>query len=193
MEFDNINNFHHMISITPTEGKPFEDYVNRIRAASRELKQYKNLFISIRTQVLYYARKFFPDKIYNNDYLQKNESTFFTDFNLIIGSAIVPSYNQFILEMNVMNYSKNNSSNRRYNNQQSANFRATVYFDASNNSGNTSTKPQQQNQRTITSQNLNKFNRPKYKKRGFIYNKNKKSQRIYGIAYDPDTQLGQIN
>ena len=63
-----------------------------------------------------------------------------------------------------MNYSKNNSSNRRYNNQQSANFRATVYFDASNNSGNTSTKPQQQNQRTITSQNLNKFNRPKYKK-----------------------------
>lgn len=168
MEFDNINNFHHMISITPTEGKPFEDYVNRIRAASRELKQYKNLFISIRTQVLYYARKFFPDKIYNNDYLQKNESTFFTDINLIIGSAIVPSYNQFILEMNVMNYSKNNSSNRRYNNQQSANFRATVYFDASNNSGNTSTKPQQQNQRTITSQNLNKFNRPKYKKRGFI-------------------------
>lgn len=97
LEFDNINNFHHMISITPTEGKPFEDYVNRIRAASRELKQYKNLFISIRTQVLYYARKFFPDKIYNNDYLQKNESTFFTDINLIIGSAIVPSYNQFIL------------------------------------------------------------------------------------------------
>ena len=215
LEVGNANAQVELFKIIPIPGQTVGDFIDAIQGKYRQLKQYNNGFVSVRAHVFSHLHKYFPEKIFEADWLSKPESKFWTDLDLMVGLAIFqpPASSLNIDAINVIpsSYNNNQQSYDRSNNQQSSynrnrNYKLKTFYPKPFDKPrfdkppyrndqiyyqNTSNSSIKYNPRGYNPFNNNKQKgkppyRP-YRKRGYVWNKGKRSQQIYELSIDPET------